>query len=246
MCSNRTGMFLVHSHPPPSPSFVHNFRYVYELILRWFARCCPWCVCLGRPHSLCLSCSTGFVLTQAQDRLDCFNVSLVRNFFFKFSSFIPFCLSHLCFKRHSKVSGHQMFRPFGIVCNPLPLNLIFYLKNKFQSSWLWTKFSLHEVSEIKCGVIYSSSEEMRNTLPKAFESLGLKIHSFISVLVMNKNAFGCSKRRQQISFAMEVGHCWGWQSRCRMTGRKRRKQGRYNGGLKAMFSHCHAKCVVNK
>lgn len=58
-------------------------------------------------------------------------------------------------------------------------------------------------------VIYSSSEEMRNTLPKAFESLGLKIHSFISVLVMNKNTFGCSKRRQQISFAVEVGHCWG-------------------------------------
>lgn len=58
-------------------------------------------------------------------------------------------------------------------------------------------------------VIYSSSEEMRNILPKAIESLGLKIRNFISVLVTNENTFGCFKRRQQISFAMEVGHCWG-------------------------------------
>lgn len=58
-------------------------------------------------------------------------------------------------------------------------------------------------------VMCSSSEEMRNILPKAVESLGLKIRDFISVLVMNKNTFGCSRRRQQISFAMEVRHCWG-------------------------------------
>lgn len=70
------------------------------------------------------------LLPKPQDRLDGFSVSLVRNFFFKFSSLIPLCLSHLCFKRHSKVSGHQMFGPSDIVCNPLPLSFIFYLKKK--------------------------------------------------------------------------------------------------------------------
>lgn len=58
-------------------------------------------------------------------------------------------------------------------------------------------------------VIYSNSEDMRNILPKAVEKLSLKIRNFISVLVTNKNTFGCSKRRQQISFAIKVGHCWG-------------------------------------
>lgn len=56
-------------------------------------------------------------------------------------------------------------------------------------------------------VIYSSSEEMRDILSKAVESLGLKIRDFISALVMNKNTSGCSRRRQESSFAREVGHC---------------------------------------
>lgn len=50
-------------------------------------------------------------------------------------------------------------------------------------------------SNVSSVVIYSSSEEMTNILPKAFESLGPKICNFISVLVMNKNTFGCFKSR---------------------------------------------------
>lgn len=143
------------SFPPPSqPLFI-----ISDMFRNWYWGDLPYtalvCLSLVLEDGAVFVCHVPLVLllSKPQDRLDSFGVSLVRSFFFKFSSLIPLCLSHLWFKRHSKVSRHQMFRPSDIVCNPLPLNIIIYLKNKFWSSWLWTKFSLHKASEIKRGVI---------------------------------------------------------------------------------------------
>jgi len=67
------------------------------------------------------------------------------------------------------------------------------------------KFSLYEAGEIKCGVIcWSLQQQLRDTKYSAsisVESLNLKIHSFISLLVSDKNTVGCSKKEAINLFA---------------------------------------------